>query len=500
MKSNLPILLIASLLVAYSAGLPTFTQTYLPRAFGPTGDLLGVEQIWAAAAILTTKFSTDVKDDHYMQGANLVWSRSSSKPSAISLTTDTIQVGSPGDFSGAMDFIWTTYKEGIFRDSVVETGAARINFVVTQYKYDIKFVKSSGKYVGTISNFNCTFDINGLPTLDGNPGEISKDLSPDLRKPIEDTLNNYYCPKVKTTLQTTVTNWLKVAQTQQTLSWKYGTVTPVSKKLPLQPNSERPFENGKFVIIGNGTLAQDSPSKHDHTIIETLKHYEDSILVSDSNLGEQVDDICVIINKDLINEMVQYNIDYYKKYSIVVNGASGGQKYYPFNVWQFWEVTLYDLIYYEKMGTEEGKYTQTDPFSINCAYQGGVVSTVTEEGYIDVKANFNCTVQLTDSNNKGAIVELYNFTYELVSAMSFYMEENYLNAKIDNADVSMVSGITLNSQDILEDVANRIEKPFIDQMVANVKLFGTPGIKLDFIVNRQLNPSLVGEDLQICFK
>lgn len=141
------------LLVTSSLANPKLTQSFLPRAFGPTGDIIGVEIIWPLAGNLTTRFATEVINGYYVQGTNLKWSRSSSKPSEITITRDTVQVKSPSDFSGGMTFTWTTYKTGYIRDTVYDTGNARVDFTAPQYQYDIKLSKSGNKFVSKLENF-----------------------------------------------------------------------------------------------------------------------------------------------------------------------------------------------------------------------------------------------------------------------------------------------------------------------------------------------------------
>lgn len=480
--------------------MPTFTQTFLPRAFGPTGKILGVDIIWSAMTSLTNKFVSTTTNDYYMQGYNMYWVRSSSQASDITLTTNTIQVGTPADFNGAMNFYWDTYKNGIFSDTKVESGTARIDFSVKEYKYDINITQTSGKYVATLKNFNCTFVIDKLPVLDGTPTDRSKNLSESLKQPIQDTLNKYYCPKVSAALQTALTSFLTIAQTSQKLTWSYDKYS-MTKTMPLSPNDVQPFDSQRFVIIGNATLQLSEHEQAEKSQQVAMRELKDEVrLESDGNLREQVDDLCIILNQDMITNMLTTNVNFYKQYKIVVNGASGGQKYYPFNLWQFWEVTLYDLDLYAKIGNEKGKYKQVDPITLRCEYSGSAAAKITNEGTLDITGTFSCTTDLVDSNDGSNVVNLYTFTFDTTSSASFYITGKYLNIKIDRSDVTNVNGVKLNSVDILEDITDRFQIPFINQLTANVKLFGTSGIKLDYIENKKISSSILGEDVQVCFK
>ena len=259
------------------------------------------------------------------------------------------------------------------------------------------------------------------------------------------------------------------------------------------PTNVEPFDSQLFVLIGDSSITESS-----NLFVPSLKN--DVQLVSDAGLGTQVDDACILLNRDLINQMININIDFYKQYSIVVNGNSGGQKYYPFNLWQFWEVTLYDLNLYSKIGKEKGTYEQVDPITLKCAFQSMKSMTVTSLGNLDVVLTFNCTLELVDSNNNNQVVKLYDFTFDTNTESIFYWNGQYLNAKIEQASVVNVLNLTLTSVDVLEDLTNRIEKPFISELLQNVKLFGSTGIKLDFVLHKAVSSSLVGENLQVCFR
>lgn len=473
---------------------PTFTQTFLPRTFGSNGDLLGIPQVWTGI-ISTSKFTTNKVGDYYIQAENLYYSTSTSKAVDNTMTADTIIFPSPVDFAGEMRFAFSTYQSGIFRDTLIETGKGKVDFFVTEYKYDVKFAKVSNKWTATILNFACLFNIEKYPTFEGTVKTQTKDLFNDLRVPIEKSLNTSYCPLVKAKLQTVLSNFLVTAQTSQSLNWSYGGKT-LKKTLTLTSLDEKPFENGKLVIIGNGTLT--GPQEHEEQP-RSLSSSELS-LESDFSLKAQSDDICVVLSKDLVTNLITANGDFFKQYSVLINSASGGQKYYPFNLFQYWEATQYDQLLYDKIGNELGKYKQTDPVVVKCDFKALTGSLVTNEGYIQATVKYGCSLELTDSNNAGAKVNLYQFEFDFLSVSQFTLTGAYLNTNIMNADIMNVGGITLNTPDILNDLRDRFKIPFVAQANANVRLLGAAGIKMDYVTGRQVISSLVGDDLQVCFR
>jgi hypothetical protein len=139
----------------------------------------------------------------------------------------------------------------------------------------------------------------------------------------------------------------------------------------------------------------------------------------------------------LIFQLISTNIDFYKQYNVVVNGNSGNQKYYPFNLWQFWEVTLYDLSLYNKIGKEAGMYRQSDPVTLNCNFEDASGSLITADGLIQAKLKYSCSLNLQDSNQSGKIVALKQFTFVHTLTGKFQLTADTLNAKVYLGTISV---------------------------------------------------------------
>lgn len=135
-------------------GSADFTQSFLPRAFGPTGDILNVETIWELVGILSNKFDTPVKNNHYVQGQYLTFSRGNPSQAAYDLTADSIKFSSPSSLRGVFIFQWQTFTKGTLWDTKVDEGSGHIEYSMNNYKYDVKFSEdTSKKFAATIENF-----------------------------------------------------------------------------------------------------------------------------------------------------------------------------------------------------------------------------------------------------------------------------------------------------------------------------------------------------------
>ena len=125
--------------------------------------------------------------------------------------------------------------------------------------------------------------------------------------------------------------------------------------------------------------------------------------------------------------MIAFVTKFYKQYTVLVNANSGNSKYYPFNLWQFWEVTLYDNTLYQKIGKELGKFVQTDPITINCNSTGTTPATITSIGQIQLNSNYSCALNIADSNNGGKLTSLKNFTFDQQLTLGFTISGTSLN-------------------------------------------------------------------------
>jgi len=264
--------------------------------------------------------------------------------------------------------------------------------------------------------------------------EMTRQLFPLLKGPLQRDLNLTFCSTVKVSLQSTVTSLLKSAQTSQKLSWTYGGYS-MSKTLSLTPTNTEPFKENLFVITTNGTL------KSNIYDLKKDKFRQENELqqISDSGLRAQTDDICFIFTDELIVKMINTNIDFYKQVDIVLNQDSTNQKYFPFNMWQFWEVTLYDLSLFNKIGNEEGQYRQTDPITMNCNFTNGNGSMINPDGSLTAKLSYRCLVKVKDTNRGGVVVILKDFTFDHNLSAKFKLTGEVLNAEVYKGEIDVSS-------------------------------------------------------------
>mmetsp|Transcript_17428 Transcript_17428/g.20249 ORF Transcript_17428/g.20249 Transcript_17428/m.20249 type:complete len:379 (-) Transcript_17428:365-1501(-) len=355
------------------------TLSFVPRAFSANGDVLGANVIWYEAGFVTNAFKSEATNGYYVQGKDIIYSRSTITPGTSSFTNDTIVYTNPQLLRGTLGFRWETFKVGTLWDTSVETGYGQVEFQMSNYSYDVQFTQdSSSKFIAIAKNFVCNFTVVNDPTYNGTVQEVTKQAFPMLKGPLLANLNANYCPKILNYIQLTLTNFLKASQTSQSLDWVYGGFS-TRKTLNLSPINKDPFKDGKFVIISTGgiTQIQQAPAKE-----------KKFLLVSDEELHDQQSDICIVMTNSMINSLIKLNSDFFGQYKIVLTEKSGNQKYYPFNLWQFWEATLYDLTLYEKIGKEIGKFKQTDPITLNCNYTGGASPKITSEGKIQFVGSY----------------------------------------------------------------------------------------------------------------
>lgn len=215
--------------------------------------------------------------------------------------------------------------------------------------------------------------------------------------------------------------------------------------------------------------------------------------ISDDSLKAQQEDICFIFTDELVDTLIRTNVNFFQQYKIVVNQDSGNQRYYPFNLWQFWEATLYDNELYKMIGNEVGKYKQTDPVTMNCNFTAPQdPSTITSDGKLSVTLNYKCTLDLKDSLDGNKIKHLYEFTFDHKLSASFYLTGNILNARVETGEV------VLTGKQFMDDLRARFQFPLNLEIINNAKLFGANGIKFNYITGKQIKTSRVGENLEIC--
>lgn len=469
----------------------------MPRGFGSTGDILGVETVWTNVGFLTNKFVTPTVNRAYIQGKDIIFTRGTSSTPTFQLANKSIQFATPSSLKGVVNFNWETFRTGIFWDTSIDTGFGSAEFSMKSYSYDVTFSEDANrKFNGTITNFICEFDLPLNPIYEKEPTETTRNLFPELKAPILSALNTLYCPKIKATLQTYLNTLITTAQASQTINWSYGGLT-ATKTLTLTPTNTDPFKDGNFVITSNGTLS------HIHGVeaCENNFRLERSLNeISDKNVHAQQEDLCFILTDELIISLINTNINFFKQYQIVVNQNSGNQKYYPFNLWQFWEATLYDLSLFELIGNELGKFRQVDPITINCNFTGSQNFKISPEGDINVDILFSCVLNIKDSNDGGKIKALKEFTFEQFLVGGFFMNGDALNARVTTGQIKNIKGLVLNSEDILNDLRQRFEFPLNSEITNNAKLFGLNGVRFSYIKNKQIRTAKVGENLEICFK
>lgn len=469
----------------------------MPRGFGSTGDILGVETVWTNVGFLTNKFVTPTVNRAYIQAQDIIFTRGTSSTPTFQFTDKAIQFATPNSLKGVVSFNWETFRSGIFWDTSEDTGFGSAEFSMKNYSYDVTFSEDANKkFNGTITNFICEFELPLNPIFDKEPREITRNLFPELKTPILTNLNQFYCPRIKASLQIYLNTLLNTAQASQTINWSYAGLT-AKKTLNLTPTNTNPFKDGNFVITSNGTLAHVQGAE---TCENNLKLERSLKEISDKNLHAQQEDLCFILTDELIYSLINTNIGIFKQYQIVVNQNSGNQKYYPFNLWQFWEVTLYDLSLFELIGNELGKFRQTDPITINCNFTGSQNFKISPEGDINVDLLYQCALMIKDSNDGGKMKALKEFTFEQYLVGGFFMDGEALNARATTGQIKNIQGLVLNSEDILNDLRQRFEFPLNFEITNNAKLFGVNGIKFSYIKNRQIRTTKVGENLEICFK
>jgi hypothetical protein len=471
------------------------TQSFLPRAFGPTGDVLGISRIWEAAGIDTNRFVTPTSNNHYIQGEDIVLDRVSTSTADFSLTEDSIVFGSP-NIRAVFGFRWTTYRTGALWDTAVENGFGRVDVNLNEYSYRVKFSSNTqNKHVATIEDFKCVFNLPASPIFDGTVTETTRQLFATLKGPMEASLNNSFSAIIKNTLQTTMNTLLTNAQSSQTLSWSYGGRS-LSKTINLTPTTLTPFRDGNFVIITSGDLQKETPQISEQ--IFGPKHPVS--LISDSTVGAQNDDICFVFTDGLLDNLVTANTDFFSLYQINLNKNSGHQQYYPFNLWQFWEVTLYDLTLFSKIGTGEGQFAQTDTISMFCNFtQNADAAVILQDGRVQVGLHFRCLLNILNSRT-GTTEILKDFTFDQTLTARFSVSGNALNAAVEAGEITNIQNVIVDSPNVRSDLANRFQIPLNSEIKNNAKIFGLNGLRFNHISGKTAAPSRVGENLSICFR
>ena len=66
-------------------------------------------------------------------------------------------------------------------------------------------------------------------------------------------------------------------------------------------------------------------------------------MVSDEPL---LGDYCIQMNLNFLERSLNASVDYYKQINIVLDRDSKDQQLLPFNLWQVWEVSLYQTTLY----------------------------------------------------------------------------------------------------------------------------------------------------------
>lgn len=481
-------LLVAACLVYVTVGSADFTQSFLPRAFGPTGDILKMETVWNTTGILQQRFDTPVQNNNYIQANFLYFMKGSSSVATPTLNENTIQFASPTSVKGEFGFQWETFTRGVLWDSRVESGSGQIEFSMKEYRYGVRFAETANKrFNATIVDFVCNFDITLNPTWNGTPRDITRTLFPNLRAPINATLNNFFCSRILAQLQLRANNLLTEAQNSQTFNWAYGGFT-ARKTINLNPTNTSPFKDGNFVITSNGNLALAEDGENDTMLLQG-----GLLQISDDSLKVQNDDICFIFTDELINSLISTNVNFFGQYKILLNDKSNFQRYYPFNLWQFWEATLYDQELFKLIGTEPGKFRQTDPISMSCSFTAPTKSSmITTDGNMQITLNYHCTLDIKDSLDGNKIKPLYSFTFDHVMTAKFYLVGITLNARVETGEVRNLS------MNFLDDLRQRFQMPLNIEIQNNALLFGQTGLKFSYILNKQIRPAKVGENLEIC--
>jgi hypothetical protein len=467
----------------------------LPRAFGPTGDVLGINKIWEAVGIDTNRFVTPTSNNYYIQGQDVILERVSTSTADSSLTEDSIVFGSP-NIRAVFGFRWTTYRTGTLWDTEVENGYGRVDVNVDAYSYRVKFSSNTqSKHISTIEDFNCNFNLPASPIFDGTVTETTRQLFATLKAPMQASMNSSFCGKIKSTLQTTMNTLLTNAQSSQTLSWSYGG-NSLSKTINLTPITLTPFRDGNFVIITSGDLQKKTPDVSEQ--IFGPKHPVS--LISDSNVGVQNDDICFILTDGLLDNLVTANTNFFSQYQINLNKNSGHQQYYPFNLWQFWEVTLYDLTLFSKIGKEEGQFAQTDTISMFCNFtQQAQGAVILEDGRVQVGLNFRCLLNILNSRT-GITEILKDFTFDQTLTARFSVSGNALNAAVEAGEITNIQNVIVDSPNVRSDLANRFQIPLNSEIQNNAKIFGLNGLRFNHISGKTAAASRIGENLSICFR
>jgi hypothetical protein len=287
--AKIVIFLTLALLAVSIMGAAQFTQSFLPRAFAINGDVLGITPLWKnTVKIITSRFTTAVQNGHYIQGSNLNLVRGSASTVQYTMTSNEIKFNSPPSFSGVFDFSWETYRQGTFRDTLIDDGRGVAEFSMKEYSYTVKFTQNAkNNFEATITDFACVFKLDIDPIYSGTPKqEITKTLFPLLKIPIEKDLNVTYCDRLKTSIQSTLNTLLTNAQTDQKISWSYDKRSQ-TKTLSLTPMNTDPFKEGTFIITANGALNQEN-----HQSDQNIMKLERSLVeISDSGLGVQADDV-----------------------------------------------------------------------------------------------------------------------------------------------------------------------------------------------------------------
>ncbi|CAI2365694.1 unnamed protein product [Moneuplotes crassus] len=484
------------LFVSTAQGAPLFTHSFGINTLGPGGSILGLEHMWPNPGSLRDNFDTNTSDGFYVQGRNIELSSSSINTAAPifdqnNATFRTISA------SGVLHFDWTTFQTGFIRHTTVETGRGSAEFTLNTFTYMLNIETDRyGFFEGRLYDFQCQFNINGNPTIDTEANEeVTTRLFPQLREGLQNVLNNLLCPELQRQMQAQLNRVLQSAQTTQRLSWSSGPFFQ-RKDMALTPTTTIPFRNNALQIIsGQGLKMEGNNSTCNNT---SPFDTNEVIQESDSEMLTQGNDICMILNQDLVLALIEANVEFYQKKDLIASRESATQRFYPFNLWQFWETALYDIDNLDRIGTEQGQFRQTDPITIECTIRGVDNTVINNDGTINTQILYRCTLNVFDSNNGRVKTTLNDFTFHQQIIASISLNGRVINGQIDDIRIANLNGILDNALDVRNNIVHRFPLNVNTQLQA--RLFGMNGISFNFIEGKEAIASRQGNNLQICFR
>eukprot|EP00344_Euplotes_crassus_P001924 CAMPEP_0197005280 /NCGR_PEP_ID=MMETSP1380-20130617/28683_1 /TAXON_ID=5936 /ORGANISM="Euplotes crassus, Strain CT5" /LENGTH=206 /DNA_ID=CAMNT_0042424369 /DNA_START=863 /DNA_END=1483 /DNA_ORIENTATION=+ len=206
----------------------------------------------------------------------------------------------------------------------------------------------------------------------------------------------------------------------------------------------------------------------------------------------------MILNQDLVLALIEANVEFYQKKDLIASRESATQRFYPFNLWQFWETALYDIDNLDRIGTEQGQFRQTDPITIECTIRGVDNTVINNDGTINTQILYRCTLNVFDSNNGRVKTTLNDFTFHQQITASISLNGRVINGQIDDIRIANLNGILDNALDVRNNIVHRFPLNVNTQLQA--RLFGMNGISFNFIEGKEAIASRQGNNLQICFR